>query len=163
MPAFDRLYNDYSGPLYGVVKRILRNDQVAEELLTDLFLKIWDNIGSFDESKGCLLSWMMKIARNHAIDKFRSREMSEHRKTVSINKLITVIDHEDSSELIIDTIGFPELLMKLRDDQRFIIDCIYFKGYTQSELAEEFKIPLGTVKTRTRLALKELRLTLIND
>ncbi|CAN5275510.1 hypothetical protein BH09BAC3_BH09BAC3_21580 [soil metagenome] len=122
-----------------------------------MFLKIWDKVATYDSSKGRLFTWMLNIARNQAIDKTRSREMSQGRKTDDIDHLVNRIDRRDSENLAIDAIGLKETLMRLPEDQRFVIDHLYLKGFTQSELAEEFNIPLGTVKTRTRMALKELR------
>ena len=86
--------------------------------------------------------------------------MSQNRKTDDIDNLVNRLDRQESEELHIEAIGLKEVLAKLPEEQRFVIDHLYMKGYTQSEVAEEFDIPLGTVKTRTRMALKELRLIL---
>ena len=137
--------------------RIVRNEDVAEEVLQDVFLKIWDRMASYDVSKGRLFTWMLNIARNQAIDKIRSREMSQRKKTDDIDGLVSRIDRQNSSELRTDTIGLTDVLEKLPEEQRFVIDLLYLKGYTQSEVAEEFSIPLGTVKTRTRMGMIELR------
>lgn len=158
--AFDYLYDHYAAALNSVVVRIIRQEDLAEEVLQDVFLKIWDRIASYDVSKGRLFTWMLNIARNQAIDKTRSREMSQGRKTDDVDDLVNRIDRQESTESKIETIGLKETLAKLPDDQRFVIDHLYLKGYTQSELAEEFAIPLGTVKTRTRMAMKELRILL---
>ena len=155
--AFDYLYDHYSGALNSIVLRIVRNEDVAEEVLQDIFLKIWDRMATYDSSKGRLFTWMLNIARNQAIDKTRSKEMSQGRKTDDIDYLVNKIDRQESAELQIEAIGLKEVLTKLPEEQRFVIDQLYLKGYTQSEVAEEFGIPLGTVKTRTRMALKELR------
>ena len=103
---------------------------------------------------------MLNIARNQAIDKTRSKEMSQGRKTDDIDDLVNKVDRQESAALQIETIGLKELLTKLPEEQRLVIDHLYLKGYTQSELAEQFGIPLGTVKTRTRMALIELRVML---
>ena len=158
--ALDYLYDHYAGALYSIVLRVVRNEGVAEEVLQDVFLKIWDRMSSYDSSKGRLFTWMLNIARNQAIDKTRSREMSQGRKTDDLDNLVNKIDGQESTELKTDAIGLKELLIRLPEEQRFVIDHLYLKGYTQSEMAEEFGIPLGTVKTRTRMALKELRLIL---
>jgi RNA polymerase sigma-70 factor (ECF subfamily) len=155
--ALDYLYDHYSGALYSTVLRIVRKEEVAEEVLQDVFIKIWDRMASYDSSKGRLFTWMLNIARNQAIDKTRSREMSQGRKTDDIDNLVNRIDRQESAQSSIETIGIKEMLTKLPEDQRFVIDHLYLKGFTQSELAEEFGIPLGTVKTRTRMAMKELR------
>lgn len=155
--ALEYLYDHYSGALYGTVLRILKRDEIAEEVLQDVFLRIWDKIGSYDASKGRLFTWMINIARNQAIDKTRSKEVSKGRKTDDIDYLVNKIDTAKSELLQIDSIGLKEVLLRLPEDQRFIVSQLYLKGYTQSEVAEEFSIPLGTVKTRLRLAMIELR------
>lgn len=137
--------------------RIVRKEEVGEEVLQDVFLKIWDRIGSYEPAKGRLFTWMLNIARNQAIDKTRSKEMSKGRKTDDIDNLVNTIDRQESAELQVEAIGLKEVLTKLPEEQRFVIDLLYLKGYTQSEVAEEFGIPLGTVKTRTRMGMIELR------
>ena len=155
--ALSYLYDHYSGALYSIILRIVRKEDVAEEVLQDVFLKIWDRMASYDSSKGRLFTWMLNIARNQAIDKTRSKEMSHNRKTDDIDNFVNNVDRQESAELKTETIGLKEVLTKLPEEQRFVIDYLYLKGYTQTELAEEFGIPLGTVKTRTRMAMKELR------
>lgn len=155
--ALDYLYDHYSGAIYGVVFRILKDEETAEEVLQDVFLKIWDKIDSYDSGKGKLFTWMLNIARNQAIDRTRSRESSQRKKTDDIDYLVNKIDSQENSHLSVDAIGLKEVLLKLPEDQRFIINQLYLQGYTQSEVAEEFDIPLGTVKTRLRLAMNELR------
>ncbi len=143
--------------MYGIIFRIVKHEEVAEEILQDVFLKVWEKIGSYDSSKGKLFTWMLNIARNQAIDKTRSKEISKGRKTDDLDNLVSRIDSQEHAELQVDSIGLTELLDRLPEEQRFVVNYLYLKGYTQSELAEEFTIPLGTVKTRLRLALIELR------
>ena len=143
--------------MYGVIFRIVKKEDVAEEVLQDVFLKIWERVDSYDSSKGKLFTWMMNVARNQAIDKMRSREISQSKKTDDIDLLVSRIDRRESSELQVESIGLQEVLTKLPQEQKFVVEYLYLKGYTQSELAEEFNIPLGTVKTRLRLAMVELR------
>ncbi len=135
----------------------MKDEDIAEELLQDVFLKIWDKIENYDAGKGKLFTWMLNIARNQAIDKTRSKEMSKGKKTDDIDNLVNRIDSQSYGELQVDAIGLKEVLDRLSKDQKFVVDHLYLKGYTQSELAEEFDIPLGTVKTRLRLAMVELR------
>lgn len=155
--SFDYLYDHYSGALYGVINRIIGNDDVAEEVLHDAFLRIWNRIDNYDASKGRLFTWMLNIARNLAIDKTRSKEISKDRKTDDISNLVNRIDRKEQAEQNIDAIGLKEMLSRLPEDQGFVVEHLYLKGYTQSELAEDFNIPLGTVKTRLRLGMMELR------
>lgn len=165
MQAKDRsalayLYDHYAGALYGVIFRILKKEAIAEEVLQDVFLKIWDRFDQYDPSKGKLFTWLLNIARNQAIDKTRSREISQERKTSDIENVVSRIENEDYIEQRIEGIGVKDILKDLPEEQRFVVEYLYLKGYTQSELAEEFNIPLGTVKTRLRLAMQQLRTTL---
>lgn len=123
-------------------------------------MKIWDKFPSYDESKGKLFTWMVNVARNQAIDKTRSRELKKEQKTRGFENIVGNIDRTDYTEQRIEGIGIRDLLKTLPEEQRFVVDHLYLKGYSQSELAEEFNIPLGTVKTRLRLAMQHLRTTL---
>ena len=155
--AFEYLYDHYSGALLGVISRIIKREELAEEILQDVFLKVWDRIGSYDPSKGKLFTWMLNIARNQAIDKTRSKEFSKGKKTDDIENLVSKVDKDGFTEMHVEGIGLQDVLKRLPEDQRFVIDQHYLKGYTQAEMAEEFDLPLGTVKTRMRLAMKGLR------
>jgi RNA polymerase sigma-70 factor (ECF subfamily) len=140
-----------------VISRIIKREELAEEILQDVFLKIWDRIDSYDSAKGKLFTWMLNIARNQAIDKTRSKEFSKGKKTDDIENLVSKVDKNEYTEQQVGGIGLMEVLKQLPEDQRFVIDQHYLKGYTQAEMAEEFNLPLGTVKTRMRLAMKGLR------
>jgi RNA polymerase sigma-70 factor (ECF subfamily) len=155
--ALDYLYDHYSSALYGIIFRIVKEEDISEEILQDVLLKIWDKIENYDSNKGKLFTWMLNIARNQAIDKTRSKEMSKAKKTDDIDNLVSNIGNRQSIELQVDSIGLTEVLARLSKDQKFVVEHLYLKGYTQSELADEFNIPLGTVKTRLRLGMMELR------
>ncbi|MBT1687772.1 sigma-70 family RNA polymerase sigma factor [Fulvivirgaceae bacterium PWU37] len=158
--ALEYLYDHYSAALYGAIFRIIKKEAVAEEVLQDVFLKIWDKFDHYDASKGKLFTWLLNVARNQAIDKTRSREISKDRKTDDIQNVVSKIDNEEYIEQRVDSIGVKDILKDLPREQHFIVEHLYLKGYTQSELADEFDIPLGTVKTRLRLAMQQLRITL---
>lgn len=134
---------------------------MAEEVLQDVFLKIWDRIDSYDREKGKLFTWMVNIARNQAIDKTRSKEFNKGRQTGDLGKFVNKIDAKDHIELGVEAIGVRDLLYKLPEEQQFVIEKHYLRGYTQSEISEEFNLPLGTVKTRMRLAMQLLRNLLV--
>jgi RNA polymerase sigma-70 factor (ECF subfamily) len=155
--ALEYLYDHYSGALFGVISRIIKNDDIAEEVLQDIFLKIWDRIESYDPTKGKLFTWMVNIARNQAIDKTRSREISKQQKTSGSETLVNKVDNREFTELRIEGIGVKEMLKSLPNEQLFVVEHLYFKGYTQSELAKDYDIPLGTIKTRLRMAMQYLR------
>ncbi len=155
--SFEYLYDHYSAALYGAIYRIIRKEEIAEEVLQDVFLKIWDKIESYDAAKGRLFTWMLNLAKNQAIDKTRSKEISRENKTGSLDNFVSGVRSGEFVEQRIEAIGVKDILTGLPPDQKFIVEHLYFKGYSQSEVAEEFNIPLGTVKTRLRLAMKQLR------
>jgi RNA polymerase sigma factor (sigma-70 family) len=155
--ALEYLYDQYSGALLGVISRIIKKEELAEEVLQDVFLKIWGRIDSYDSSKGRLFTWMLNIARNQAIDKTRSKEFNNDKKTGDIDNYVSRLNKEKYVEQKVEAIGVQELLTALPEEQRVIVDWHYLKGYTQAEISEEFDLPLGTVKTRMRLAMIELR------
>lgn len=152
--ALSELYDAYSGALYGVVLRIVRTPEVAEQVLQDVFLKAWRNIEAYDPAKGRLFTWLVNIARNAAIDAVRSASYRQQQKTDSLETLV----HSPGGQGVHpDHIGLRELVAQLEEKHRTLIELLYFQGYTQEEAAEAVGIPLGTVKTRVRWALRELR------
>ncbi|MBW3545238.1 MAG: sigma-70 family RNA polymerase sigma factor [Bacteroidetes bacterium] len=155
--ALAYLYDNYSAALYGVVLRILKQEGIAEEVLQDTFMKIWKSIGQYDATKGRLFTWMYNIARNLAIDKLRSKEIKRDLKTDAVSDNVHSIDRRQNDQQQTDTIGIEKLLTHLTAEQQLVINLLYLQGYTQSEVAEEYAIPLGTVKTRHRLAMIHLR------
>lgn len=143
--------------MYGVILRLVKDDEISEEVLQDAFLKIWEKIDLYDETKGKLFTWMLNVTRNLAIDRTRSKEMNQRSKTENVDHLVHTLEKADHDVIRTEGIGLKEVLGQLTDEHRFVIEHLYLKGFTQSELAEEFNIPLGTIKTRTRLALVALR------
>ncbi len=155
--AFGYLYDNYSAAIFGVISRIVKNDTVAEEVLHDAFIKVWNSIVKYDSGKGRLFTWMYNIARNLAIDKLRSKEIKQEGKTDSVSDNVHTLEQQNYSEQEVDSIGIENLLKELTPDQQLIINLLYLKGYTQAEVSKEYNIPLGTVKTRHRLAMLHLR------
>lgn len=143
--------------MYGTAERIIQNEEITSEVVQDIFMKIWNKIDQYDRKKGRFFTWMLNMTRNAAIDKVRSKEINRSAKTDSIDDYVYTIDNQNKTELSIDSIGVKELMNDLAEEQRFILLKVYFEGFTHSEIAEEFDIPLGTVKTRLRSALKHLR------
>ena len=155
--ALSYLYDHYSPALYGIIHRIIGQEDVAEEVLQDAFIKIWDKIATYDADKGRLFTWMLNITRNLAIDKLRSKEFTYTKKTDRLDTTVFSISPTMYVEQQMRDHGLINLLHHLSPEQQMIVDLIYFKGYTHSEVAEEFDMPLGTVKTRLRAALVKLR------
>ncbi len=154
--AFELLYDNYAGALLGIISRIVKEEEEAENVLQDTFVKIWLNFDRYDSSRGRLFTWMMAIARNSAINFLR---IHKNNITEPIhNHESWVYNSSTSVELTeVNYIGVREQVSRLDEKLRVIIELIYFMGYTQKEVADKLKLPLGTVKTRTRTALQHIK------
>lgn len=155
--AIKALYDMYSGALLGVISRIITQTEVAEDLLQETFVKIWNSAGSYDASKGRLFTWMMNVARNLSIDKLRSKDFKNANKNQDIENNVDFIDQQKRVSFNADTLGVKDLVTKLKPDLKEVLELVYFKGFTHVEAAEQLNLPLGTVKTRVRMAIIELR------
>ncbi|WP_223810848.1 RNA polymerase sigma factor, partial [Paenimyroides baculatum] len=150
--AFNYLYGHYNGALYGVVLRIVSSKEYTEEVIQDVFVKIWNGVGKYDESKGRLYTWMINIARNTAIDYLKSKSFQNQLKNHSVSDFVYNLKSSGDANGS-DYIGFGKVLERLDSDKQELIHLAYFQGYTQIEISEKLKIPLGTVKTKMRNAL----------
>lgn len=156
--AYGYLYDQYGPALYGVILHVVRQQEMAEDILQEVFLKIYRNIDHYETSKGRLYTWMLHIARNSAIDTVRSTKFRDLKKIQPLeNTVNTTADNNASSIPAIDHIGLDKIISALGEDHRKIIELAYFQGYTQEEVSRELDIPLGTVKTRVRSALIQIR------
>ena len=151
--AFTYLYDHYSAALYGVIRQIVIDAEMGNDVLQDAFVNIWRRIDSYDEAKGRLFTWMLNIARHAAIDKTRSKGFQQHQKQLPLNGEMTQVALRPG----IDDFGLKKLIYKLKEEQRQLIDLSYFQGYTHEQIAQALHMPLGTVKTRIRSALSLLR------
>jgi RNA polymerase sigma factor (sigma-70 family) len=140
-----------------VVLRIVKSAEIAEEISQDCFLKYWNKINDYDASKGKLFTWMINVARNMAIDKIRSKDFKQGVKTDDMPGHVSIPDNAYGDKHKPEYIGVREMLNVLSAEQKELLDLMYFRGYTQSEISEEFGIPLGTIKTRVRTAVNKLR------
>ncbi|MER3472202.1 MAG: RNA polymerase subunit sigma-70 [Chitinophagaceae bacterium] len=154
--AFSYLYDHYSGALYGVIKQIVPDLELANDVLQEVFVNIWRKIGSYDASKGRLFTWMLNIARNAAIDKTRSKAYQEGLRQQSLTE-DTVLTGVAVVHPGMDDYGLKKQLLKLKEEQRLLIDLSYYHGYTHEQIAKALNMPVGTVKTRIRSALTQLR------
>jgi len=154
--AFSELYDKYAPALLGIIHKIVKNNGVEEELLQDVFVKVWKNIERYDAAKGTLFTWMLNIARNACIDYLRSSEHKIQKQFTNELKPVNTVDNTlsynpENSEL-------RGLAFRLEHKYRQIIDLVYFWGYSQEEVSKMLNLPLGTVKTRSRNGLQELRI-----
>lgn len=153
--VFGYLYDNYSGALLSVILNIVKDEELSNDVLQEVFLKIWKQIDSYDSSKGRLFTWMLNIARNASIDTIRSKNYQKSRQNRELTEEITISG--GSSETQTDRIGLKKLVYNLKEDYRVLVELAYFQGYTQDEISKMLGIPLGTVKTRLRTALIQLR------
>lgn len=155
--AIEALYDMYSASLYGVISRIIMDTATAEDVLQETFVKIWHSFSGYNTEKGRLFTWMVNIARNLAIDKIRSKDYKNQNKNQELENNVTFIDEQRSTVYKPELLGIKELVETLKPEQKSILDLVYFKGYTHVEAADELGIPLGTIKTRLRMAIQQLR------
>ncbi len=165
LDALGALYDRYSALVFSVSLRVLYDWQLAEDVTQEVFLRLWQRPESYDPSRGRLLSWLMSVTRNRAIDE-RRRLSRRQRSEEDEEPTLELRDH--------DTSGDPALGASLAESrrvvraamallppaQREVVELAYFGGLTQTEIAERLHVPLGTVKTRVRLAMRKLRDTL---
>lgn len=155
--AYTYLYDNYSAALYGIILKVVDNTEDAADVLQESFLNIWKNIESYDPAKGgSLFTWMLNISRNKAIDRFRQK----NRVTQNQNgyKFVHIQNkHINPNVIKTDTIGLQKVVQQIKPELVELIDLHYFKGYTHQEITDLTRVPLGTVKTRIRSAMTELK------
>lgn len=158
--ALSMVYDRYSGMVFSVLLRILKDSQAAEEVLQDLFLQLWGDAQRFDSSRGALPAWLMVIARNRAISRLRGRnrralvESSEDLAAVTAPWLNNVEQEAARAEIIGK---LRAAIRAMPREQQEVVELAYFEGMTQTEIAARTGTPLGTVKTRMRTAIQSLR------
>ncbi len=155
--GFNYLYRQYGAVLYGVINKVVYDEQTAEDVLQDVFVKIWNNIDQYSPQKGRLYTWMINIARNASIDKLRSKGEIMKGKIQTGEDIVNNLQQGMKTEQATDTIGLRKMVAGLKPEYETIICLAYFKGYTLDEISKTLEIPLGTVKTRMRHAIKQLR------
>jgi len=155
--AFSYLYDNYAGALNTVILKMVENKELAEDVLQEAFVKIWNNFENYDKSKGRLFTWMLNITRNLTIDTLRSKSFKKQQKISGDENSVSSVEDTKAGIDKFDAMGLRKQVSDLKEDQRSIIDMAYFFGYTQDEISKHLGIPLGTVKTRMRTAITELR------
>ena len=152
--AFSFLYDRYSKALFSIILPIIPQQELAEDVLQEVFVKIWQNIQSYDETKGRLYTWMLNIARNLSIDRTRSKDFNNRSKTTELSENVYNVRQV---EIRMDDVGLKKTLSNLPKENRRLLELAYFQGYTQEEISKILNIPLGTVKTRIRSTIIQLR------
>lgn len=154
--AIGDLYDRHSRLLYGLILRIVRDRSEAEEILQEVFVQVWTRADTYNVQLGPPVAWLVRIARNRAIDRLRANAV--RLRTIEATPLpLPVESPEAHASMNEQARAVAAALAALPPDQRQLIECAYFSGLTQSELAERFGLPLGTVKTRVRTGMMALR------
>ena len=152
--AISLLYDNYSDTLYGVAYKVVKDEDLAQDIVQESFVKIWKKADSYDPTKAKLFTWLFRITRNTAIDKLRSISTKSDKEIQ--------IDVSDVYNLGVLTTR-PEFmdvkahLDKIEPKYKLVLDALFFEGMTQQEASEELDIPLGTIKSRLKIGLRELR------
>lgn len=155
--AYEKLYNMYCDSISGVVNTIVKNDDVAQEITQDVFIKAWNKSDTYSSKKGRFFTWILNIARNAAIDYTRSKKYKQSKQNLNSDFFVDILETSQSLDNSTDAIGIKEFVKKLGDKCKSVIELLYFKGFTQKEASEELDMPIGTVKTRNRNCITELR------
>lgn len=145
------IYDKYSGALFGIILRICRNQALAEDVLQETFVKIWENIGSYNADKGRFYTWAYRIAKNTALNAVRKSDILIQNEDLSVLKDKGVTENE------IDFEKLNGALSRLEPHHQEAIALVYFRGYTHREANEEMGVPLGTFKSYIRQAIQLLR------
>jgi RNA polymerase sigma-70 factor (ECF subfamily) len=163
--ALEALYNRYSTILYTLIKTIVAEPELAEEVLSDVFVIIWKKINFFDFEKGNVYTWLITLARNKAVDTIRMKRKGVETQPYSDeyeNKFILPVLKTDAKALELKdalerTVKMQKAMEELTDAQQYVIHLAYFEGLTESEIASKLNIPVTTVKSKIRIALTNLK------
>ncbi len=158
--AVSELYDRYAPMLLGLARKILGSSEDAEEILQEVFVHVWNRAGRYDAGRSSVSTWLVLITRSRAIDRLRSRRVVD--RTHAAAQQESPAEHASgdgaSRVLHLERRGrVRDELARIPEEQREVLELAFYKGLTQREIAEETGIPLGTVKTRTLLAMKKLR------
>ena len=152
--AISLLYENYADARYGVILKVITDQDTAQDVLQETFVKVWKNAQSYDASKAKLFTWLYRIAYNAAIDKVRS-ESKKTKKEVQIES--SNVYRLTSEGLNQDVMDIKQHLKKLDEKYQIVINALFFEGMTQQEASDELNIPLGTIKSRLKIGLRELK------
>jgi RNA polymerase sigma-70 factor (ECF subfamily) len=163
--AFEALYQRYSDLVYSIALRVVADPALAQDIAQEVFLRIWRQPGSFDQTRGRFVSWLMSVTRNRAVDEVRSRGRRRLREVMPAPGAddpvdLQAVDPAMAAQITAERGAVRRALETLPEEQRLAIELAYFAGMTQQEIAVALAIPLGTIKTRIRLGMKKLRLCL---
>jgi len=160
--AFEQLYDRYANILYATAMKFLKEDADAQDVVQDVFIQIWDKAKLYDPAKGKPLTWALTLTRNRSIDRIRAIQRRTRlrddfeKETVldesaGVREALSGVDASEKSQILRDAVG------RLSPEQRKVIELAFFRGFTQSEIADRLGEPLGTIKARARRGLMKLK------
>lgn len=161
--GFRILYDHYAVNLYGIALRIVRSEAAAQDILQEAFVKAWRNSHAYDPTKGRLFTWLLNIVRNTALDHWRSCQRQMDRPDLETSPDFPLRSGQYDEDTVhgyhmeVDHLGLDSMLRSLSPEHQLVLDYFYFRGYTHAEAAEALNMPLGTVKTRLRIAIRHLK------
>jgi RNA polymerase sigma factor (sigma-70 family) len=155
--AYRHLYINYRGSLFNAILQIIPDTENASDVLQEVFVTIWKNIDKYDPGKGRLFTWLLKLTRNAAINKTRSKIYKSQQKNEDIANYVNYLEQKTALQQEVNQIGLRKQVHQLREEFKNVLELSYYQGFTQEEVAKALNLPLGTVKTRIRNALIELR------
>ncbi|HLC29077.1 MAG TPA: sigma-70 family RNA polymerase sigma factor [Dehalococcoidia bacterium] len=164
--AFRALFDRYGNLVYSAALRVVRDAQIAEDMVQEIFLRIWRKPESYVAQRGRFVTWLTSVTRNRAVDEIRSRGRRFRHETASPEEQERELPAPDTNDpaLTVELADQRRLILaalaQIPQEQRQIIELAYFGGFTQQEIAQRLSQPLGTVKTRIRLGMQKLRVAL---
>ena len=159
--AFNEIYCRYSEAIFGIIYSIVLDQAIAEEVLQDVFIKVWNKGKDYNQTKGRFFTWVLNIARNAAIDETRSKAYKNTKKNLSASNFVDIIISNENLNNKTNAIGIKAFVEALKPTCIAIIELLYFKGFSQVEAAKQLKMPLSTLKTRNRNCINDLRLKVL--
>ncbi|MEY4532171.1 MAG: hypothetical protein RLZZ156_2894 [Deinococcota bacterium] len=152
--ALELLYDRYSRVVYSMARKILRSPRDAEEVLQDVFVRVWQRAGDYNALKGKALTWILTITHHVAIDLYRRNQV---RQSGTLEEEMMIGLAVESQDLNFERMQAQDALDKLDPSDKRVLEALYFEGLSQSQLATRSGIPLGTIKSKARFALQRLR------
>jgi RNA polymerase sigma-70 factor (ECF subfamily) len=152
--AVTLLYENYADALYGVILKVLNDEDLAQDALQETFVKVWKNSKSYNSKKAKLFTWLYRIAYNTAIDKVRSQTNKTNKEVQMDASNVYMLTSESLNQ---DVMDIKTHLKSIDEKYQIVINALFFEGMTQQEASEELEIPLGTIKSRLKIGLRELK------
>jgi len=152
--AINLLYENYADALFGVIKKVISDDDLAQDVLQETLIKVWKKGKSYNPEKAKLFTWLYRIAYNSAIDKVRSRSKKTKKEIQIEDSNVYRLTSDGLNE---DVLDIKKHLNSLEDKYQVVVNALFFEGMTQQEASEELDVPLGTIKSRLKIALRELK------